>query len=263
MKLLDAASINPPLPATSPGANDETRWLAGYNGVSRECGVHIETEDPCPADWSVPGAGAVPIRGDVDSRKAQYWVAPFTVRGFLRQNVTCQQDDDKLWMERAFEATTEYAVSMALVVQPTSDAETWVGDPGVQSVALAGATQDQLVTACIAARKLWYQTVTTLEGKPTMHVPPSLAPLLTGKILLQTGPEEVASIWGDDVVIAPGYELATNPRVFFTPKPRIRLTTVSDEDGIRYDTRLNNYVIPANRIAAIDIPPCAIVRVGT
>lgn len=263
MKLLDAADINPPMPSTSPGAPDQSRWLSGYNGVSRECGVHIEIEDPCPADWAVPGAGAVAITGDVASRKSQYWVAPFPIRGFLRQNVTCQQDDDKSWMNDAFAARTEYALSVAMVVKPTTDSETWIGDPGVQSVALAGATQDQLVTACIAARKLWFQTVTTLEGNPTMHVPPSLAPLLTGKILLQTGPEEVSSIWGDNVVIAPGYEMATNPRVFFTPKPRLRLTDVSDEDGIRYDTRINNYVIPANRIAAVDIAPCAIVRVGT
>jgi hypothetical protein len=130
-------------------------------------------------------------------------------------------------------------------------------------VALAGATAQNLVDGTIAARRLWKQTVTSTDGKPYMHVPPSLAPMLqTGGVLLQTGPEEVSSIWGEPVIIGDGYEeRATTPRVFFTTKPKVRLSGVNSS-GTLYDRRLNTTSINLNEFGAVDIAPCSIVRVG-
>lgn len=264
MKLLDAAILNPPMPEPSPGAPLQDRWMAGYNSVARECGVHIESLDPCPAD-PVAGVatGSVQIRGTVSSRAATYFVGAFPINAYLRRSVACQQADDEEWLDRAFKHTAEYVLAVSLVKKLNSDTHVWLGDSGVQSVTLAGATAQNLADATIAARRLWFQTVTSEDGLPYMHVPPSLAPMLqsTG-ILLQTGPEEVSSIWGDPVIIAAGYEeRATATRVFFTPKPRVRLSDVNSS-GSLYDRRINNVAINVNEFGAVDIPPCSIVRVG-
>lgn len=264
MKLLDAAILNPPLPTPSPGAPTQDRWLAGYNNAARECGVHIESLDPCPAD-PVAGVatGSVQIRGTVTSEAGQYFVGAFPINAYLRRSVSCQQADDKEWLNRAFQNVAEYVLAISLVKKLNSDTNVWLGDSGVQTSTLAGATVDNLVTATIAARKLWFETVTTKDGLPYMHVPPSLAHMLqTGGVLLQTGPEEVASIWGDKVIIAAGYEeRATTPRVFFTPRPRVRLSGVNDA-GDLYDRRVNSVALNLNEFGAVDIPPCSIVRVG-
>jgi hypothetical protein len=256
MKLLDAANVNPQDAHAG-------RWLDGYHGVSRECAVHIEVEDPCPPDWEVPEGNATELVGDVDSRKANYLVRPFPIRSFLRQSVSCQQDDDAAWFQAAVKAHLDYVVSQGLVRQFASDQETWVGDSGVQSVAIGTATAAGRLAAVIAGRKLWFSTVVSRAEAPLLHVPPSLAPeLVTSGVLAVNGPEDVHSVWGDKVVISAGYDEATTPHAFFTGEVIVRLGTPSDEGGGVYDRRINNYTLSANQWAAIDLAPCAIVRIG-
>jgi hypothetical protein len=265
MKLLDAAELNPPLPTPSPGAPTQDRWLANFNGVSRACGVHIESLDPCPVDpVSGVATGSVQIRGTVTSHAATYLVGAFPINAYLRRSVACQQADDKEWLAKAFSNVAEYVLAISLVKKLNSDTNVWIGDAAVQSVGLADATTAVLTTAVIAARKLWFQTVTSEDGLPYMHVPPSMAPQLQGAgILLQTGPEEVSSIWGDKVIIAAGYEeRATTPRVFFTPRPKVHITPPNDLVDL-FDRRINNVALNINEFAAVDIAPCSIVRVGT
>lgn len=257
MKLLDAANVNPA---------DQLQgqpWLSGYYGVARECAVHMEIEDPCPADWAVPGAGATAIVGDVDSRKANYWVQPFPIRSFLRQSVKCEQGDDKDWFLAAVKGHLDYAVSRGLVTQYASNQDVWTGDAGVQTVPIGAATAPGRLAAVIAARKQWFASVVSAVDAPILHVPPSMAPeLVTSGVLAVNGPEDVHSVWGDRVVISAGYDEAATPRAFFSGEIIVRLTGVDDEGGPLYDRRINDYTLSANQFAAIDLAPCAIVRVG-
>jgi hypothetical protein len=258
VKLLDAATVNP----QDRMAN---HWQMGYKGVSRECAVSVELQVPCPPDSSTAAwdATVTPLIGTVTSTKTQYDVTPVPIRYYLRQSVSCEQDDDKDWFTEAVIAKTDYAVSRALVMETPTGADTWVGAAGVQSVSLAGNTAANWRTAVAAARKLWVHSVVSRNEHPILHVPPLLAGDLLGAGLLQiNGPEEVDSIWGDRVVISDGYDDPATPHVFFTGEIIVRLSELDEEGGVGYDHRINEYSLEAHRWAAIDLAPCAIVRVG-
>lgn len=259
MKLLDAATVNPP-------DRWAGRWDMGYSGVSRECAVHMEIEVPCPPDPATAAwnATVTPLIGSTASRKAEYNVKPFPVRAFLRQSVTCEQDDDKDWLLRAVQAKVDFIVSRALVNETVTGSDTWIGAAGVQSVALAATpTAANWQTAVAAARKQWIQSVVTTETHPILHVPPSLAgPLMAASLLMINGPEEVDSIWGDPVVISDGYDFAATPKVFFSGEVIVRTTAWNDEGGVKYNHRMNDYLLEIDQWAAVDLAPCAIVRVG-
>lgn len=238
MKLLEVAALNPPLQNTR-----DARWELGYNAEARACGVQIDLEEACDT-------ATVPLVGTVTSAAGHYKVVPFAIRGFLRRSVMCSRDDDVSWFKAAFTGAMEYAISRALVIQPAAGAQTWIGDTGAQNAA-----------SVTAARALWFSTVVSTTGNPIMHVPPSLAPgLVTAGVLMITT-DGVHSIFGDPVVIAPGYEKAS-AQVFFTGDIGVHLSGVDDEGGLLYRPQLNTDVIPFNQIAAIDVAPCSIVRVG-
>jgi hypothetical protein len=150
------------------------------------------------------------------------------------------------------------------VIQPVAGTEAWVGDAGVQTVTLGVTPTDAaLATAVMAGRAQWFASVTSKDGNPVMHVPPSMAPaLVRGGVLFGTPDGEVHSIAGDKVVVGAGYDITT-PHVFFTGDVIIRMTDVDDEGGSLYRKRLNEKVDARNMAAAIDIAPCAIVRVGS
>lgn len=249
MKLLDAANVNP----------DDRRWMLGDNRSSRACGVQVSLEDPCdPAIIQMVNSNT--------TRPGSYYVSPFAIRARLTRPVTCAEPDDLSWTLAALNEVTEMALGRALVTQVNDAAESWVGGTGVQNVVIAGAptpTAAQLGTAISAAREQWFKTVVSPGGPPILHVPPKMliAAEASGAVKV-TGPEEVISIWGQPVVVNPGYDIAA-PYIFFTPaKPVIWLSDVDDEGGAVSKAQINQTDIFANRIAAIDIPPCAIVRVG-
>lgn len=254
MKLLDAADVNPT-------DRWSRRWIGGYEGVARECAVHMELQDPCATTQGAISTQL--IIGDITSRKSNYHVQPFPVVSALRQSVSCEQDDDKDWFRRAVQAKMEYAISRALVVNPVTGNETWVGDAGVQSVALAGTSAAQLRTAVAAAYDKWNSTVVDPEGVPIMHVPPVLlGDLQAAGIIMVTGPDEVSSGYARKVVVAPGYDTAT-PHIFFTGHIKIRIAGIDEQGGVLYDHRINNYTLTVDQFAAIDVAPCSIVRVGS
>jgi len=260
MKLLDVATVNPQDRVAG------QHWRMGYRGVSRECAVSVELQVPCPPDPATAAwnATVTPLIGTVDSTKAQYDVTPVPIRYYLRQSVTCEQDDDKDWFKDAVQAKTDYVVSRALVMETPTGSDTWVGAAGVQSVTLAASpTAANWQTSVAAARELWVKSVVSRNDHPILHVPPSLAGQLMLAGLLQiNGPEQVDSIWGDKVVISDGYDDPATPHVFLTGEIIVRLSELDDEGGPRYDRRLNDYILEAHRWAAIDLAPCAIVRVG-
>jgi hypothetical protein len=243
MRLLDAAMVNP-------SDRWAARWRNGYDGVSRECAVMMHVEDPCPTDPADFEADDITLIGDVDSRPGQYRVSPMAIRSYLRQSVFCEQDDDKDWVRRAVAAKAEYVLGRAMVEQLTQGGETWIGTAGVQNAATLA-----------AARNLWETTVVSPLGQPILHVPPSMAPnLVTTGALVITEKGDAYSVFGGPVVINAGYEKAT-PQMFLTGEIIIRLADV-DIEGVDYDHRINNYTLTASQWAAIDLAPCAIVRVG-
>ncbi len=154
-------------------------------------------------------------------------------------------------------------VGRGLVTKVNAAAETWIGDPGVQQVALvATPSADQLGAAVSAAREQWYKTVIDPAGPPMLHIPPKMITQASGARLVTVLPGgEVFDAWGQPVVMSPGYDVAS-PHMFFTPKPVVHLAAVDDEGGDLFKAQINQKDIFLNRPAAIDIPPCAIVRVG-
>lgn len=249
MKLLDAANVNP----------DDQRWEVGYNSSSRACGIQVSLEDPCDS-------AIIQMVNSNTSRPGSYFVSPFAIRGRLTRPVTCAEPDDLSWTVDALDEVTEMALGRALVTEVNDLAEVFVTASAVQHVVIAGAptpTDAQLGDAIDAAREQWFKSVVSPGGPPILHVPPKmLRKAVRSGAVMVTGPEQVISVWGQPVVVNPGYDIAS-PYIFFTPaKPVVRLTDVDDEGGLVSKAQINQQDIFANRIAAIDIPPCSIVRVG-
>jgi hypothetical protein len=244
MKLLEAAQVN----------QGSERWTSGYNSTARECGVNLRLTDACEET-------SVDLVGTDASEASAYHVNPFSIEAQLNRSVLCERPDDQAWVEKALEANLEYPLSRALVIQPIAETDSWLNHADVQEVALAGNTADNYRTAVVAARKLWYESVLSLEGQPIFHVPPSIAPILvTAGVLQIDGGGKAVTIWGEPVVISNGYEMST-PRAFFTGPIKIEYTSVQSNDILRH-ARMNNSSIVANVLAIVDTPPCAIVRIG-
>lgn len=245
MKLLEAATVN----------QGGERWTSGYNSTARECGVQLRLTDACEEE-------SIELVGNEDSTASAYFVKPFSIEAQLNRGVLCERPDDKEWLEKVLENNLEYPLSRALVVQPIDGTDSWLNHADVQEVALAGATADNYRTAVVAARKLWYESVLSLEGQPIFHVPPSIAPILvTAGVLQVDGGGKAVTIWGEPVVIANGYEMGT-PRAFFTGPIKIEYMKIESGEILRH-VRLNSSTIVVNTLAVVDTPPCAIVRVGT
>ena len=248
--LLGTADVNP---------NDGRRWNQGYNARARECHVDVSFDEACSDDL-IQLVGTATSAGP-----GNYKVVPFPIQGFLRESVECYQDGDVAWFDAAFKGLAEYAISRALVTQVVAGNESWIGDTAAQSVALVATPTDVQVAAAVsAARALWFSTVVEPRGAPVMHVPPSLAPTLVRAGILGYFPSKSnneLSIWGDTVVIAPGYEITT-PYIFFTGSVIVRYTEPHVEEEAIHQARINNVIIPVDQLGMIDVAPCSIVRVG-
>jgi len=247
MKLIEAASVN---------RGDINLFGAGYNAEIRDCGLRLRLTDACEEE-------SIELVGDETSQVGTYYVKPFAIEVEMARSVVCEKPDDQAWVEKVLEANLDYPLSRALVIQPIASTTSWLGDAGVASVALAGSpTADDYGTAVMAARKLWFETVMTLNGGPILHVPPTLVPTLVKAGVLQVNQDgQATSILGDRVVIAAGYDRA-GANVFFSGEIKIAYMPIQSNDLLRR-SRTNDSVVVANTIAIVDTPPCAIVRVGT
>lgn len=247
MKFLEAANVNP--------GDRNTRFTAGYNASSRECGVQITLEDACDAEETIA------VTGDADSGPGSYKVVPFSPVAMLRRSTMCAESDDLEWLRAAVEAKLDFVLARALVIQPIAGTDSWLGATGVQSVSLAGAppTATARAASIIAAHTLWHNTVVSTSD-PVMHVPDALVPELIASNILQMTPDGPKNVWNEPVVTSAGYD--AHPIVFFTPKVTVRMTGINTERKPIYNAKLNNETIPADLLVAIDVPPCAIVRVG-
>lgn len=235
-----------------PVTNEQMRDY--WNRSARECGVELLLTEACtesPTEHAIVGGHGSKI-GD------NYKVASFPIQAFLRTGILCAQPDDMEWFTQAFMQSLEMAISYGFTIEAAAGTDTWTNGPGVTVQAQAGTTTPtitQRVDAIKAGRRLWYKTVITETGIPVMHVPPSLAPDLKFNGVLQ---DDNKNIWGDPVVIAPGYD--EHPNVFFTGPIEIKLGKLM-RDNVPVP-RMNNQTMVADVFAAIDVAPCSIVRIG-
>lgn len=239
MRLLDAATV----------VNGSGRWTAGQDMDTRSCAISVTLEEACDVGTSTVITGAE----DPD----KYTVRAFGINALLPRSVGCERKDDNEWTAEQLRDATEQAIGRALVVEPFTGSETWVGVTGVATVPYTPATPvvaATLAAAVIAGRKAW---VATNIGNAVLHVPSSLLPaLIDQRIVMDDGDE---TVWGDAVVVNDGYEALDQP--FWTGPITIYLDAVQSGETGR--TILGNRVdYSAYRVAAVDMAPCAVVLVG-
>lgn len=252
MRLWDVARINP---TDGPPSSRDGRWTNGFKNTTRACAVDIEVQDHCANNVTLN------LMGATTSRPGQYDVIPFAPMTYLRQSVSCELPDDKDWLLEVNRAKLDYIASWALVAQFGSTIDTWIGDPGVQTVTLAGTSAAQYRTAVAAAYDQWHATVANTSAEPLMHVPPALVPdLQAASILMVTSPTEISSVYSPKVVSSPGYD--KNQKIFFSGSIDIYIGEPEAGDSPIYNARMNDVTISASTLMALDVAPCSMVRVG-
>lgn len=245
MKLIDAA--------TTRNAGD--KWLEQV--PDRTCVLEVILQDVCAADET----DAITIIAG-DGLKSGYEIRPIGIIAKLEQSAFCRQDDDVTWLNGATKDASELAISTALVVEPLpvqGKMPVWIGAPGTRAVTYTGTTVSAFVRAVVQARTVWHNNVAA-EGKgPLLHLSPSAAPQLVAAGLLNVqGPGEVITVWGDDVVLSPGYDKIA-PAAFWTGPIKLQISPVEDSDA--WEQTKNTQVLRTNLLAMVDLPPCSIVRV--
>jgi hypothetical protein len=243
MQLVDAATVT-----TGP----KSGWQLGTEKEARECAVVLALTDVCEVDSD---------NVLVDGSAGIYTTRPVGLTGTLSQPAQCAQPDDPEWLNGAMKDSLEFAIGRALVTQPITgfgEDGIWVGATDVVEEP-AGAT---LAEGVAKGRTTWYSHVIPDGGKrPLLHVSPTSAPALAvaGVLhVLSTG--ETVTIWGDDVVMSPGYDIA-DPLAFWTGPIKVTVSSAETTDQV-YNTRQNRAQVTSGLVAVVDIPPCSIVRVG-
>lgn len=231
MRLLDVAKV----------INGDTHFP--MEGDSRPCGVDITLDEAC-TEGEVTGESVVT---GSETPADTYTFRPFGIVAELARRVSCHREDDSDWLKKQTKDATEQAVGRALVVQPYLGAEVWVG--------AAGVTQAADVTA---ARTAW---TNTHVGVPILHVAPENLPALVADDIVKVTDNGAATytIWGDPVVVNAGY---TGFPSFWTGAITIYLSSIQNTDELWRDLRGNRVTVRAHRVAAVDTPPCSIVRAG-
>lgn len=251
MRLVDAATIK---------VDTGNDWAPGREIANRSCAVDISLQDICDREADP----VLLVEGGVVSK---YVTRPIGVVADLELPAFCARDDDESWLTSVIKDAVDLAVSTALVTQPPSTAYgegVWIGHEDVISVPFAGNSAEGFVLAIGRARTKWLRSVAhTNNEKPILHVSPELAPVLNRAGMLHisgTDTPNIATIWGDDVVMSPGYD-SVAPVAFWTGPLEI---IISDPETMLGRTLGKNQVsLQSSMIALIDIPPCTIVRVVT
>ena len=251
MDLLDFATVNP----------GGVRFGQGYNASDRSCAVTAQFTELCPAD---PDDITVIEVVDGADTPGTHAVKPFPIEAFLTRSTMCEQMDDAAWLEKAIRTVTERTVGRALVIEAVTGSETWINGTGVQSVTLAGSTVANKAAGVIDGRKKWFDTVVDPDvSGPGLHVPPEHLPdLVTGSVVVvDAATKEISTVWGDPVVVNAGYS-RTGSNMFWTGSIGIHL---DDPDGLGPNriARQNTVEFRLHRMAAIDLVPCSVVRIGT
>lgn len=266
MKLLDAATVKP-------GTGE---WEHGWEGDSRVCGgISLYLSECDPAVTS-------DIIGDQETEETAeeactYRVVPFGFVATLRRNVRSSKPDDEAWLVQALRDSAEIPVSRGLLIRQgmgiarRDDAtvvgsDTWIGNPDVHTIPAPAPGDSNAVASAVAQGRAWFFGH-TIGIKPILHVNPGYAITLKKAGVLELDPAngEDRTAWGDPVVISEGYSdiggLTPVPMAFWTGPIEITLSDVDVEELIRA-VRQNKQMHQVTMRAAIDTPPCAMVRIG-
>lgn len=257
MKLLDAAEV-------------ETRggdWSLGWDGEVRGCGGTTVWLSECDPDVVGDVVGdSSDLLGDTE---CGYRVIPFGIIATLARNTRNAREDDATWLARALREGSEIPVARGLLLQQgrgTVLGDTWLGNPDVDEVTAPAMGDAAAVRAAVSeARRMFFRK--TFGMTPLLHVNPDNALDLKAAGVIQLDPVtgDDRSVWGDPVVISEGYYdvagMTANPAAFFTGPIKITLSEVNAED-VATASRQNRVLQEVTRLAAIDTPPCAIVRIG-
>lgn len=253
MKLLDAATVT-----TGTG-----NWTRGWDGDSRACaGVSVYLSECDPAVTQN-------VIGDSDSddvvEACGYRVIPFAVHATLKRSTRNELPDDGTWLAQALRDSAELPVARGLLVRQGTVGDTWLGNPSIEGIASPATDAAATAAAVSEARKRFFAKTIGLE--PLLHVSPDGALRLRNAGVLQLDPVtgDDRTVWGDAVVISPGYYdvpgMTATPLAWYTGPIEITLSQVSEEEIMRF-LRGNQVMHQVTMIVAIDTMPCAIVRVG-
>lgn len=268
MRLFDAAEVK------ERASGD---WERGWDGDSRICGnvsVYLSECDPdVTADVIGEAAGDPGAINDCG-----YRVIPFGIVAEFRRNTRNIQGDDENWLVNALRESAEMPVArgllvrqgMGLVTAGTSPVDVatdvWIGSPDVEAIPAPDMGDGTAVAAAVAdARARFFRKV--IGAQPIFHVNPGAAVQFKKAGVLEMDPQngEDRTAWGDQVVISEGYGnvpgLSDNPVGFFTGPIEITLSQPKPEDVVQA-LRRNIRAFQVTMLAAIDTPPCAIVRIG-
>lgn len=246
MQLLDVATVH----------QGNGQWMQGWEAVARGCATSLFFAEPCDSDSQRKII-------DPDAESVKYAVTPFGIVATMEFPVNCGASDDESWLSKAIQAENELAITRALYVPVASQAsENWVGAAGVTEVPYGTGTFP-LADSTVLARQTWIeQNMASGDsaGHPIMHVSPYAAPGMVrdGVLQIAGSKNEAFSIFGDPVVIGDGY--LPGPPVWFSGPIDVYIST-AEVYGIP-NAKANRITWGANQIAAIDIAPCMIVRVG-
>lgn len=211
-------------------------------GDERDSSVNVTLDEAC-TDGVVTG---VPVVTRLVDLADTYTFRPFGITIDLERRVRGARDDDQQWLKAAEEDVTEQALGKALTVQPYAGADVWIGSASVATAADVP-----------AGRNAW---TAHHIGEPILHVAPENVPTLVGAHIIKVADDgEVVTSWHDRVVVNSGY--AGYPS-FWTGEVFISLSSIDYEDEINRDILGNLVTLRGYRLAAIDIAPHSIVRVG-
>lgn len=255
MKLLDAATVKTGTGDWTRGHDANSRICAGVSVYLAECDPAVTAtvigEDLDAADFDVPAAGC------------KYRVQPFGIMATLRRNTMLEQSDDAAWLAAALTFSAEMPVARGFLIQQ-GIGDTWIGSANTHQVTNSGSTVATLRTAVLASRAQWFNTV--IGAEPLLHVSPAAALQLRDAGIIQLDPVsgDDRTLWGDPVVMSPGYAditgLSATP-IFWSGPIEITLSAVNQEEVMR-EVRANRAMYQVSMLAEIDTDPCAIIRIG-
>lgn len=261
MNLLDVAAV---LPGTG-------NWTQGWEGDSRACsGLHVYLAECDPATTAdVIGADEF-IEDDCG-----YRVIPFGIIAELDRKTISARPDDAQWLAQALRDSADLPISRGLLVRQGMGltnggdlvaTDVWIGSPSAEEVPAPAMTDANAVAGAVSdARAIFFHK--TLGIRPILHVNPANAIALkkAGVVELDPTNGDDRTAWGDPVVISEGYynipDLTATPAAFWTGPITVTMSDVNAEEVLR-EARRNRERYQVTMLAAIDTPPCAIVRIG-
>jgi hypothetical protein len=259
VKLLDAAAVQT-------GTGD---WTKGWDGESRACGnVSMYLADACDTVNGFSDViGTAEDTGTVSD--CGYRVIPFGLVAELTRGTRTLREDDPEWLRGAFMESAEIGIARGLLVRQGRGgvlSDVWLGNDAVEGIPAPALTDnDALADAVSDGRRRFFQK--TIGVRPILHVNPTMAIRMkkAGVVELDPANGEDRTAWGDQVVISNGYydipDLTAVPVAFWTAPIEVTLSEITDEDMIRA-VRQNRATLQVTMLAAIDTPPCGMVRIG-